>query len=372
MKRSGPLVEKSPAEASRPGGTESVPPAWERASESGGRRETLLSVNNLTVAFRTDDGCFRAVEDVSFDMRQGEKLGLVGESGCGKSVTALTLMRLLPAPPASIEGGQVLFQGRDVVALPEQEMRRLRGDRIAMIFQEPMTALNPLHRVGDQVAEVLRLHRGYGKREAMREAVALLEKVQIPEARRRAKDYPHQLSGGMRQRIVIAMALACRPDLLIADEPTTALDVTVQAQILDLLEQLTAENGSSVLMITHDMGIVAQLCDRVLIMYAGQIVETALVGELFAQPLHPYTQGLLRSLPRIGPSAGHERLFSIPGTVPDPQHFPVGCRFHPRCEHATDQCALQMPELERSGETRAVRCWHWERIEKSAAVSLLD
>ncbi len=326
--------------------------------------EDLLQVRNLTVKFETLDGTFRAVEGVSFALKRGEKLGLVGESGCGKSVTALSIMRLLPTPPATIEEGEIIFSGQNLLALQEREMQRLRGNRLAMVFQEPMTALNPLHTVGEQVAEVLRVHRGLTKREALQETVRLLERVQIPEAARRSRDYPHQLSGGMRQRAMIAMALACNPDLLIADEPTTALDVTVQAQILDLLQQLAEEFHSAVLLITHDMGIVAELCDRIAIMYAGQIVELGRVEEMFDRPLHPYTRGLLRSLPSVDEIGKRKTLFTIPGSVPDPQRFPSGCRFHPRCEFATEDCRHKMPDLESIDGKRVVRCWHWERIEK--------
>ncbi|MGB9692660.1 MAG: ABC transporter ATP-binding protein [Candidatus Sumerlaeaceae bacterium] len=330
----------------------------------------LLEVRQLTVQFETLDGTIRPVEGVSFALGRGEKLGLVGESGCGKSVTALSIMRLLPTPPARITEGEVFYDGRNLLALSEPEIRRLRGDRLAMVFQEPMSALNPLHTVGDQIAEVLRIHRGLSRREAFGETVRLLEKVQIPEASRRAHDYPHQMSGGMRQRAMIAMALACNPDLLIADEPTTALDVTVQAQILALLERLAGEYRSSVLLITHDMGIVAELCDRVAIMYAGQIVEIGRLQELFDRPLHPYTQGLLRSLPTIDDFASRRKLYTIPGSVPDPQHFPPGCRFHPRCEFATEECRQEAPDLMKVGDEHQARCWHWERIEKERRVSL--
>ncbi|MCX7626641.1 MAG: ABC transporter ATP-binding protein [Candidatus Sumerlaeaceae bacterium] len=325
----------------------------------------VLQVEGLTVAFRTLEGDFRAVEGVSFGLSKGEKLGLVGESGCGKSVTALSIMRLLPSPPAQIVEGKIFFKGTELTGLGEDEMRKLRGDRLAMIFQEPMTALNPLHSIGDQIAEVLRIHKGLNRRDAWLRTVELLEKVQIPEAPKRARDYPHQLSGGMRQRAMIAMALACDPDLLIADEPTTALDVTVQAQILTLLENLCEEFDSSILLITHDMGIVAEVCDRVAIMYAGQIVETAEVDELFDRPLHPYTRGLLRSLPKIDAPATKSKLYSIPGSVPDPLRFPPGCRFHPRCEFATEECRKLMPEFAAIDGRHLVQCWHWERIEKA-------
>lgn len=328
--------------------------------------ECLLSVEGLSVAFRTLEGEFRAVEGVTLRLSKGEKLGLVGESGCGKSVTALSIMRLLPSPPARIVEGRIVFDGIELTALREDEMRKLRGDRLAMIFQEPMTALNPLHSIGDQIAEVLQVHRGLSRHDALGRAVELLEKVQIPEAAERVRDYPHQLSGGMRQRAMIAMALACDPDLLIADEPTTALDVTVQAQILTLLERLAEEFKSSILLITHDMGIVAELCDRVAIMYAGQIVETAGVEELFERPLHPYTRGLLRSLPTLKAASDTPKLYSIPGSVPDPLQFPQGCRFHPRCEFATEQCKVLVPQLEKVNLGHHVQCWHWERIEKSS------
>ncbi len=333
----------------------------ERDRSSALQNAPLLRVENLSVGFETHEEQVRVVEGVSFEIHRGERVGLVGESGCGKSATALAIMRLLPIPPAFIDEGRVHFLNRDLLELPEREMRHLRGDRMAMIFQEPMTALNPLHRVGDQVAEVLLQHRRMTKREALEQAVSLLEKVQIPEAARRARDYPHQLSGGMRQRVMIAMALACHPDILIADEPTTALDVTVQAQILDLLERLTQENQAAVLLITHDMGIVAELCHRVMIMYAGQIVESGPVDELFAHPLHPYTQGLLRSLPKLPPTESKALLAALPGTVPDPRNFPTGCRFHPRCPLATTECQQEMPVLEKIGNSRSVRCWQSQK-----------
>lgn len=325
--------------------------------------EVLLRVADLTVAFETLEGIFFAVEGVDLVLRRGEKLGLVGESGCGKSVTALSVMRLLPSPPAKIVRGRIEFRGRNLLELEEVQMRQLRGDRLAMIFQEPMTALNPLMTVGEQVAEAIRIHRRTTKAEAWERAVGLLEKVRIPAAHQRAWEYPHQMSGGMRQRAMIAIALACNPDLLIADEPTTALDVTVQAQILALLDELAGEYGSAVLLITHDLGVVAEMCDRVAIMYAGQIVERAPVVELFNNPLHPYTRGLLRALPQITPGDVARRLYTIPGHVPDPMHFPRGCRFHPRCEFASELCRTQEPALERGGEDdHWVRCWHWKEM----------
>jgi oligopeptide/dipeptide ABC transporter ATP-binding protein len=327
----------------------------------GADSEVLLDIRGLTLRFDTMDGSFRPVEELSLRLNRHTRLGLVGESGCGKSVTALAIMGLLPSPVARVERGEILFDGEDLFQLTDEEMRKLRGDRLAMVFQEPMTALNPLMTIGDQIAEVLQIHRSMARRDALAEAERLLAKVQMQSPRQRLNEYPHQLSGGMRQRAMIAMALACEPDLLIADEPTTALDVTVQAQILALLEKLSAEGGRSLLLITHDLGIVAEMCDQVAVMYAGQLVETASVQELFARPLHPYTHGLLRSLPDIGRKK--HVLYSIPGTVPDPLRFPSGCRFHPRCEFASPQCWQEMPDLTATSPNHKVRCWHWDRIE---------
>jgi oligopeptide/dipeptide ABC transporter ATP-binding protein len=313
--------------------------------------DVLLDVRDLRTHFFTDDGVVRAVDGVSFRVRRGKTLGVVGESGCGKSVTALSVMRLIP-PPGRHVGGRILFEGRDLAILPEPEMRAVRGRDIAMIFQEPMTSLNPVFTVGYQIMEAIRTHLPVSRAEARRRAVELLEKVKIPAAARRVDDYPHQMSGGMRQRVMIAMALACTPRLLIADEPTTALDVTIQAQILDLLRELQQEFRMSVLIITHDLGVVAEVADEVAVMYASKIVEYAPARELFREPLHPYTAGLLRSIPRLDtPKAG--KLAVIPGTVPNPLRFPPGCAFHPRCPLAVDRCRAVEPRL------RELRPGHW-------------
>ena len=315
----------------------------------------LLSVRDLRTHFFTDRGVARAVDGVSFDLHAGKTLALVGESGCGKSVTAMSLLRLIANPPGRIVSGAVLFEGRDLVQLPEHELRKVRGNDISMIFQEPMTSMNPVFRTGEQVAAVLRLHQGLNKADATERAIALFKLVGIPAPERRIRDYPHQMSGGMLQRVMIAMALACGPKLLIADEPTTALDVTVQAQILDLLRALRDETGMALLMITHDLGVVAEMADDVAVMYAGQIVEHAPVAELFARPSHPYTQGLFASLP--GMNIGNERLNTIPGTVPPATRFPEGCRFHPRCSHAFDRCRTQVPPAFKVSDTHEASCW---------------
>jgi len=319
--------------------------------------ETLLDVRTLRTYFYTDDGLVKAVDDVSWSIRRGETLGLVGESGCGKTVSALSVMRLVPEPPGKIVGGQILFDSTDLLQLPEPQMRRIRGNRIAMIFQEPMTSLNPVYTVGDQIAEAIQLHQGLSRRAAWDKAVAMLSRVGIPDPAQRVREYPHQMSGGMRQRVMIAMALSCNPDLLIADEPTTALDVTIQAQIMDLLAELQAETGMSMLLITHDLGLVAQIADRVAVMYASKIVEMAGVESLFAEPLHPYTQGLFRSLPRLGRRG--DRLEVIPGTVPDPRQFPSGCKFHPRCPLGRDdqRCQTCQPQLRELRRGHWVACW---------------
>ncbi len=311
----------------------------------------LLEIHNLTTAFPGEDRLLKAVDGVSFIIRKGEVLCLVGESGCGKSMTALSILQLVP-PPGSIIGGEVLFDGRDLLKMELEDIRLIRGDRISMVFQEPMSALNPVFTLGDQVAEVLRIHRNMDRREANLKAVQLLEQVGIPDPERRAGEYPHQMSGGMQQRSLIAMAMACEPDLLIADEPTTALDVTVQAQILRLMERLIRGHDRSLLLITHDLGVVAEVADRVCVMYAGVIVEISAVKPLFADPGHPYTMGLLASLP----SPGDRNYHSIPGSVPDLADMPSGCRFHPRCPRAQEICTETEPELVEKGG-RAVRCY---------------
>lgn len=322
--------------------------------------EPLLSVRDLRTYFHTDDGVVKAVDGVSFDVGAGETFALVGESGCGKSVTAFSILRLLPIPPAKIESGSVELQGRDLLGLSEKQMRQVRGGRIGMVFQEPMTSLNPVYTCGNQIVEAIRLHRKLSARDARDLAAELLKKVGIAEPIRRLDAYPHQLSGGMRQRVMIAMALSCSPTLLIADEPTTALDVTIQAQILDLLNQLQADENLSILLITHDLAVVAQTARRVAVMYASKIVETADVRELFTQPLHPYTQGLLRSVPRLGETK--DRLETIPGVVPNPLHFPAGCKFHPRCRVGCDKqrCQTREPPLREIAPGRRVACWEAE------------
>jgi len=316
--------------------------------------EPLLTVRELRTYFYGEAGVAKAVDGVSFEIGAGETVGLVGESGSGKSVTALSLLRLI-RPPGRIESGsEIRFEGRDLVTIDERAMRAVRGARISMVFQEPMTALNPVFTVGDQIAEVVRVHNGGSKREAWDRAVEMLETVGIPSPAQRAHEYPHQLSGGMRQRVVIGMALVMHPPLVIADEPTTALDVTIQAQILELLGDLQRQFGTSVLLITHDLGVVAETVSRVLVMYGGEIVEEASVGELFAQPHHPYTEGLLNAMPKVGQE--RERLETIPGTVPPPTAWPSGCRFHDRCAYAWDRCAAEHPPLYQIGAGHVSRC----------------
>jgi oligopeptide/dipeptide ABC transporter ATP-binding protein len=318
----------------------------------------LLQVSDLRTYFHTDAGTAKAVDGVSFEIRKGEVLGIVGESGCGKSVTSLSIMQLIPRPPGEIlEGSSIRFKGEDLVGAGEKRMRALRGNDVAMIFQEPMTSLNPVFPVGDQIGESLRLHRAMNKREAQERAVEMLRLVGIPDPGERADDYPHQLSGGQRQRVMIGMALACEPELLIADEPTTALDVTIQAQILDLLAELRTRLGMAVILITHDLGVVAEVCDRVVVMYAGQVVEHGTVAQIFSDPRHPYTEGLLKAVPRLG--VRQETLAVIPGTVPSPLHWPAGCRFHDRCPYGWDKCVKEMPPLleVRSDPARTARCW---------------
>ena len=314
----------------------------------------LLSIENLRTWFNTEAGIARAVDGVSFKIDAGETVGLVGESGCGKSVTALSILRLISSP-GRIEPGSVMrFEGRDLMQLGDEEMRRIRGNRIAMIFQEPMTALNPVFTVGDQIAEVARVHERASKKAAWSKAVEMLELVGIPSPADRAKDYPHQLSGGMRQRVMIAMALIMKPALVIADEPTTALDVTIQAQILELLKDLQTRFGTSILLITHDMGVVAEAVSRVIVMYGGEIVEEAPVAKIFAAPHHPYTEGLLGAMPRVGQE--RERLQTIPGTVPPPTAWPAGCRFHDRCMYAWERTAQEHPTLYDLGGGHFSRC----------------
>jgi len=323
----------------------------------------LLEVDDLRTHFFTRDGVVRAVDGVSFSIQPGETLALVGESGCGKSVTSLSIMRLIASPPGRIVSGAVRFNGRDLLRLTEPEMRKVRGNDISMIFQEPMTSLNPVLTIGRQIAETLVLHRAMTRSDAMARAVELLRLVHIPEPARRAGEYPHQMSGGMRQRVMIAMALACDPRLLIADEPTTALDVTIQAQILDLMRELQAKTGAAILLITHDLGVVAEMAQRVVVMYAGRKVEEAPVGELFARPRHPYTRGLMNSMPRLG--AGHgarQRLQEIPGMVPSLREPLVGCAFAARCAYAVENCRADVPVFEPKAPGHAVACWEADRL----------
>jgi peptide/nickel transport system ATP-binding protein len=324
----------------------------------------LLSVQDLKTHFNTRDGVVRAVDGVSFDVMPGETLAIVGESGCGKSVTAMSILRLLPMPPARIAGGRIEFDGRNLLELSEPEMRQVRGNLISMVFQEPMSSLNPVLTIGRQVAEVLMLHRGLGPREAMDQAIEGLRRVQISEPERRVRQYPHELSGGMRQRVMIAMALACGPRLLIADEPTTALDVTIQAQILVLMRQLGAETGASIILITHDLGVVAEMAQRVIVMYAGRKVEEASVEALFAHPRHPYTRGLLGSMPHLrasdeaDPDAPPARLVEIPGVVPSLKEAIAGCLFAPRCPNASERCRREVPVMQPHGPGHQAACWH--------------
>ena len=318
---------------------------------------TLLSVENLSTHFYTEEGVAKAVQDVSFSIKRSGTFALVGESGCGKSVTALSIMRLVPEPQGKIIGGQIMLGRRSLLELSEKQMRSVRGNRIAMIFQEPMTSLNPVYTVGNQIVEAIRLHQHKSSKVAWADAVEMLKKVGIAEPERRVRQYPHQMSGGMRQRVMIAMAVSCRPELLIADEPTTALDVTIQAQILDLLSERQGQSGMSILLITHNLGVVAERADDVAVMYASRIVEVADCRSLFAEPLHPYTRGLLRSLPRLGLS--QKRLQTINGNVPEPLHFPSGCKFHPRCELGRDdeRCQSVEPKLREVRDGQCGACW---------------
>jgi peptide/nickel transport system ATP-binding protein len=317
----------------------------------------LLDIRGLKTHFKTDDGWLHAVDGVSLSVDAGETVCVVGESGCGKSVTAMSVMRLIAMPPGRFAGGQILWKGQDLITAPDEALRKIRMKEIAVVFQEPMTSLNPVYTIGQQISEALRLHEGLSKAAATERAIEMLRRVKIPTPERRVHDYPHQFSGGMRQRVMIAMALSCGPQLLIADEPTTALDVTIQAQILDLLAELKAEFGMAVLLITHAMGVVAEVAQRVVVMYAGQVVEEAPVRALFAQPRHPYTQGLIRSIPRIDTAAAHKaRLETIPGTVPKLISPGAGCRFAPRCRHATPECSTTTPPLREVSPGHRVAC----------------
>lgn len=315
----------------------------------------VLSIRNLRTYFHTDDGIAKAVDDVSFDLREGETLGIVGESGCGKSVTALSILRLLPAAVGVIEGGEILFEGKDIVKISEKEIRSIRGNKISMIFQEPMTSLNPAYTCGNQVVEVLKTHRDISSADAKAKAIEILKSVGIPSPEQRFKEYPHQLSGGLRQRVMIAIALACEPKILIADEPTTALDVTVQAQILELIKSLQVKLNMSVILITHDLGVVADTCDRVIVMYASKVVEEGIAAEVFREPKHPYTKALMESIPKLNEK--RERLYTIEGSVPSSLEYNAGCHFANRCELADDVCFGEEPPLTIISETHTASCF---------------
>jgi peptide/nickel transport system ATP-binding protein len=324
----------------------------------------ILEVNGLQTHFETERGTVKAVDGIDITVGSGQTLGVVGESGCGKTILALSIMRLVPSPPGRIVGGSVFLDGRDLLALSEEEMRRVRGREISMIFQEPMTSLNPVFRVGEQIAEVFRLHWGTGRREALTRSVEMLQRVGIPSPETRVRDYPHQMSGGMRQRVMIAMALACRPRVMLADEPTTALDVTIQAQMIDLIVRLQAETGTSVILITHDLGIIAKSTQEVAGMYAGQIVEQSSTRQLFSNPLHPYTVGLMGSIPRMeGPAGRGAFLRAIRGTVPPLYNLLPGCRFRDRCPDVFSVCKRE-PVLERNQPGHAVRCWKYRNCDE--------
>ena len=324
--------------------------------------QPLLRVEQLATEFTTEQGIARALDDISFELSPGETLGIVGESGCGKSVTSLSIMRLLPKPAGRIVGGQIFYRDQELTRLPAEDMHRIRGNRIAMIFQEPMTALNPVYKVERQLGETLALHNpDMSKEQVRRASLEILQKVGIPEPERRLKEYPHQLSGGMRQRVMIAIALSCHPDILIADEPTTALDVTIQAQILQLMKDLQQETGMAIIFITHDLGVIAELCDRVLVMYGGRIIEQAGIHQLFEKPRHPYTHGLLDAIPRLEKPA-KQNLSTIPGMVPSLFEFPPGCRFQNRCDYVEPICREQVPQLEDALDGHLVRCFRHERL----------
>ncbi len=321
--------------------------------------KNILEVKNLCTYFFTDRGVVKAVDGLDFDLEEGSVLGIVGESGSGKSVTSLAIMDLLRGTTGKVVEGEIWFQGRNLVELSEEERRMIRGKDISMIFQEPMTSLNPTIKVGEQVAEVIRLHQGASKQEAMERTIEILKETGLPRVESMAKEYPFQLSGGQRQRVMIAMALACRPKILIADEPTTALDVTIQAQILELMKELQKKSGTSIIFITHSLGVVAEMCDKVLVMYCSKAVETGDVNTIFLEPKHPYTQGLLASIPKIGSQA--DRLDSIPGNVPNPKHMPSGCKFAPRCAFADERCGQEEPPFFDYGNGHKCRCWLCEK-----------
>ncbi|WP_027339343.1 ABC transporter ATP-binding protein [Halonatronum saccharophilum] len=323
--------------------------------------EKILEVNNLKTHFFINKGVVKAVDGVSFSINKGETLGIVGESGSGKSVTSSSVMRLIPTPPGKIVDGEILFKGENILNKSMDEFRKIRGNEIAMIFQEPMTSLNPVYTIGDQIAEAIQLHQGLDKKEALKKAVGMLEKVGIPAPEDRVHEHPHQLSGGMRQRVMIAMALSCNPELLIADEPTTALDVTIQAQILELMRELRDEFNTAIMLITHDLGVIAEVADKVAVMYGGRVVEQTDVKTLFKNPKHPYTAGLINSIPTLEGDSG--RLEPIEGNVPDPFSFPEGCKFANRCPFATDECMTKEPQLEKAEKGHDVRCHRWENLD---------
>ena len=326
------------------------------------QKDKLVELKNLKTHFFTEDGVVKAVDGVDFEIYPGETLGVVGESGCGKSVTSLSIMGLVESPPGEIVDGEIWFQGKDLTKLSQKEMRKIRGNDISMIFQEPMTSLNPVYTVGDQIMEAILLHKKVSKKEAREQAIEMLRKVGIPLPEQRVDEYPHQLSGGMRQRVMIAMALSCDPQLLIADEPTTALDVTIQAQILELMNSLKDSYGMAIMMITHDLGVIAEVSDRVAVMYAGKVVEYTDVETLFANPKHPYTWGLMGSIPRLDKDV--EELQAIPGIVPSPLDFPEGCKFNTRCPLADEKCMAEEPEIKEVEEGHHVRCWHIKELEE--------
>ena len=320
-------------------------------------KEIILSVQDLKLWIDNDFGSVQILNGISFDIFRGQTLGIVGESGCGKSLTSFSVMRLLETPPVRY-AGKILFQGQDVLKLSDKQMQKIRGRRMSMIFQEPMTSLNPLFTLGNQLAEPFMQHQGLTKKEARQKSIEMLKMVRMAEPEQRIDEYPHQLSGGMRQRVMIAMALACRPELLIADEPTTALDVTIQAQVLDLMRDLQRELGTAIAFITHDLGVIKEMCDRVVVLYCGEVMETAAVEELFRNPQHPYTQGLMDTLPKYGQKG---RLATIPGVVPPSGQFPTGCVFAPRCQYATDECAARKPEAYDTEDGHTVRCFRYSR-----------
>lgn len=317
--------------------------------------ESVLEVKNLRTSFFSDGGEVAAVDDIDFYINKGEILGVVGESGCGKSVTSLSIMGLVPSPPGKIVGGEILYKGEDLTKASEKRMRQIRGNDITMIFQEPMTSLNPLFTIGNQIMETIRLHNKWNKQQVKERAIEILQMVGLPRAQELLNEYPHQLSGGMRQRVMIAMAMVCNPQLLIADEPTTALDVTIQAQILKLMKKLNQEYQTAIMMITHDLGVVAEVCQRIVVMYAGKVVEEGDIATIYKNPKHPYTVGLIKSVPDMRKKV--DRLYSIPGNVPKPGSIKEGCRFAARCEHAFDRCFTETPELYQTGEGQKVRCF---------------